>query len=176
MSNADVLASTPLVMRRPLSRVANAWLGAAASADTVLRHQSLLESARSTRARIAKASSTMLESSRNIVNITLSGRLSAQRVSKAGDLALLTQQISSQSGQFLTPFSGQFGEPGNLPALIGSLEPIMAENAANYSRAAVEVQDIRQQIAGFAKPLDQLLKNAPVLKMVEQSQVGLPDC
>lgn len=175
MTSDSVLDSVPPVMHPPLQAIRAQWQEASLSIDAILRSQKLLESARWTRSTVFRSSPRMLERSRNVVNITLSGRLSAQRVSKAGELALLTQQISAGVGQYLTPFSGQFGIRGELPELLKSIAPIMDQNSANYRRAAVQVKGIREELNTFSVPLGELLNQSSALQVVEGSQRTLRD-
>ncbi len=170
LGSVSDIQSAPPAMNKALSALQQQWKGAGGSVDTILRNQQLLESARWTRNTVFKSGARMLESSRNVVNITLTGRLSARRVSIAGDLALLTQQISAGVGQFLTPNSGQFGQRGSLPKLLQSIEPVLAGNAANYKRAAVEVNKIRGELKSFQGPLNSLLTKASTLQVVEGAQ------
>ncbi len=170
LGSVSDINSAPAAMNKALTALQQQWKDASGSVDTILRNQQLLESARWTRNAVFTSSSRMLESSRNVVNITLTGRLSARRVSIAGELALLTQQISAGVGQFLTPNSGRFGQRGQLPDLLKAIEPVLDGNAANYKRAAVEVNDIRSELRSFAKPLDALLAKSSTLQVVEGAQ------
>jgi len=175
MTSSEAIAQTPRVMHAPLSEIMGAWQGASGYIEFIVRNQELLESARATNRTIKRASSAMLESAQNIVDVSLAGRLSARRVAQAGELALLTQQIGYATDQFLMPESGQFGRVGDLPQLLESVEPLLEANEKNYSKAAEQVADIRDQFSSFIGPLNSLIAQADQLVKLQQDQRALRD-
>ncbi|MFK7964506.1 MAG: methyl-accepting chemotaxis protein [Burkholderiaceae bacterium] len=175
MTSTEAIAKTPRAMHAPLSEIMGAWQGASGYIEGIIRNQALLEAARSTNRSVKRSSGAMLGSAQNIVDVSLSGRLSARRVAQAGELALLTQQISYTTDQFLTPKSGRFGRVGDLPQLLESAEPLLAANAKNYKKAAVEVADIRDQLASFVGPLTGLIGQADLLRQLEEDKRALRD-
>jgi len=175
MTSTESIANIPRPLHAPLSEIMGAWQGASGYIEGIIRNQPLLESARSTNRSVKRASGAMLASAQNIVDVSLAGRLSARRVSQAGELALLTQQISYTTDQFLTPKSGRFGRVGDLPRLLKTAEPLLDANAKNYRKAAVEVADIRDQLSSFVGPLSGLIAQADMLRSLEEDKRALRD-